>query len=453
MAQFTNDLTGGSVPKQLIRFCLPFLLSNTIQALYNVADMLIVSRFAGSAAMSGVANGGQLTFVVTNLVIGLAVGGTVLIGQYFGLKRYEDMKNTVSTLLTTLSLAALVLTVLMIAAAPLLLRAMQVPPEAFDHAQAYFTACMTGTFFIFGYNAISAVLRGMGDSKRPLIFVSIACVANILLDLWFVGGLSMGAAGAAWATVISQALSVALAVVYLKRNQFMFDFHPRSFRIHQDKLRLLLKIGMPNSLQNLVVSLSFLVMMALVNGYGVFASAAVAVVGKFNSFAILPPIAMSAAVSSMAAQNIGAGLPDRAKKTMTTGMLVVLPVGLAFFALAQLAPEAILRIFTSEEPVIAAGIQYLRIFSFDYLVVPFVFSVNGLLTGAGHTTITMISGMLSSLLLRIPFALLFGAKLGLGLTGIGIAAPAASLGALAISLCYLWTGRWKKSSIHRFIAE
>jgi len=448
MAKFEQDLTGGSVSKQLIKFSLPFLLSNFIQSIYNVADMWVVSRFSSSDAAAGVANGGQITFIVTNFVIGLTAGGTVLIGQYFGAKKHKDMKEIIGTLFSILLIMAVFLTISMILLSNILIKLVQVPPEAVKDATNYFVICMLGTVFIFGYNVVSSILRGMGDSKRPLIFVSIACVTNIILDLIFVGPLQMGAAGAALATIIAQALSLILSIIYLIKNKFVFDFKFKSFRIYKDKLKQILKIGLPMSFQNIVTGLSFLVMTILVNGYGVEASAAMGMVGKFNSFAILPSIAMSMSVSSMVAQNIGAELYDRAKKIMRSGMIIIFPVGVIFFIIAFLFPDGIMRIFTDETLVIEQGIEYIRFFSIDYLIVPFTFCLNGLITGSGHTTFTMINSMMSSVLFRVPIAILFGSFFGLGLMGIGLAAPVASFGACCISFIYFCTGRWKKTRIN-----
>ena len=447
MGQFEHDLTGGSVSRQLIRFSLPFLLSNLLQAFYNVAGMLIISWYGGPNGVAGVANGGQITLILTNFVVGLTVGGTVLIGQYFGARRYEDMKKTISTMLSVLFLISIALTVIMLLLSGPILRRIRVPEEAFEQAQRYLNICMLGTVFIFGYNAISAILRGMGDSKRPLYFVAIACVANIGLDFLFVGALHMDAAGVAIATVIAQALSLALSVRYLAKREFLFDFKWKSFRIDREKLRLLMKVGIPTSLQNIIVGISFLVMTSLVNGFGVFASAALGIVATFNNFAILPAIAMSASVASMSAQNIGAHLPERAKKTMYVGIMAVFPVCAAFFLMAFFAPATVMGIFTADPSVIEQGVQYIRYFCFDYLIVPFAFCVNGLLIGAGHTTFTMINSMISSILLRIPLALLLGMTLHMGLVGIGLAAPFASTGAVLVSALYIKSGRWSKSRL------
>jgi len=444
---FAHDLTGGSVVKNLIKFSLPFLLSNFIQAMYSVSDMIIVSWFSGPASVSGVSNGGQVTVIVINFIVGLTMGGTVLIGQYYGAKRYGDIKKTTGTMFSVLIIMAVILTVVMIILCDPILRLIQVPPDAFSEARRFYTICMSGTVFIFGYNAVSAVLRGMGDSKRPLYFVSVACGLNIVLDLITVGVFKLGAAGAALSTVTAQAFSLVISVIYLVKNDFMFDFKPSSFRIDFQKVKLILAIGIPSSLQNTIVGISFLVMMALVNGYGTAASAAVGIVGKFNGFAILPGIAMSAAISSMSAQNIGAGLPDRARQTMITGFKIVYPICMLFFLLAFIFPKSVMYIFTTDPDVITQGVKYIKSFCFDYLVVPITFCMNGLFTGAGKTMFIMVNGISTSVLFRIPVALLFGKLLNFGLTGIGIAAPAASFCALISCSVYLILGHWKKSVI------
>ena len=280
---------------------------------------------------------------------------------------------------------------------------------------------------------------------RPLIFVGIACLINVFLDLWLVKGMGMGAAGAALATVIAQAVSLLLAAWYLSRNKFIFDFKLKSFRIQKEKMKLMIRLGVPSSVQSIVVNISFLVMTSLVNVIGGYtASAAVGVVGKFNSFAILPAVAMSASVSAFAAQNIGARLYDRAKKSLWVGAAIAMSISTAVFAAVQLFPEAIIGIFSPDPELIQNGVEYMRTFSFDYLLVPMQFCFNGLIMGAGHTRFTLLNASLSSLLLRIPVAILFGSTLGWGLMGVGLAGPAASVAALSLGTWFIFSGRWKK---------
>lgn len=448
MNKFENDLAQGSVLKKLILFSLPFLASNIIQSLYNVADMLIVGNFSGTNSMSGVNIGGQVTFIVTNIVIGICAGGTVIIAQSIGAKDKKTTKETTSTLITLLTLLGIILTVVMIVFKDTFLQIIKTPPESFSEASNYLVVTSLGILFIFGYNALSGILRGMGDSKRPFYFVLIACVTNIILDFLLVGLFKMGAQGAAIATVVSQALSMFLCIVYLQKNDFIFDFKLKSFQIHAHRLKQIFKIGLPTAVQNGVVAFSFLFITALVNEIGVEASAAVGVVGKFNGFAIMPAIAMSNSISTMAAQNIGAGEWGRAKKCCHIGMAIATTITFIIFGIAQLFAGQIISMFDSDPLVIESGITYMRTFCFDFLIVPFVFCLNGLFIGAGHTTFSLINSLMSSLFLRVPAAWLFGKVLGIGLSGIGLGAPVASLGSLIMVLIFYFSNRWKRNIIH-----
>lgn len=449
MAAFEQDLTKGSVLKKLIVFSLPFLLSNIIQSVYSVADMLIVGNMSGTAAMSGVNIGSQVTFILTNLVFGLCTGGTVLVAQAMGAGRREDMKAAISTLITGLLLVAAVITAVMCVFKDDVLRLIQTPEGSFSEASNYLFVTSLGIVFIFGYNALSAILRGMGDSKSPFWFVLIACVSNVLLDLLFVGPMKMGAMGAAIATVISQALSMILCIIHLVRHDFIFDFKPRSFRIDKRLVRQILRIGTPAAVQNTVGSLSFLFITVLVNQIGMEASAAVGVVSKFNGFAIMPCVAMGAAISTISAQNIGAGLWDRALKSCKLGILIAACCSTLVFAVAQCFPREIISLFDRNELTILNGVAYMRTFSFDYLLVPFVFCINSLYVGAGHTTWSLITGMVSSLVGRVPASYLFGVAWGMGISGVGLGAPVATLIALIMNIGYYITGKWRVNMVYR----
>ncbi len=451
MSKTQRDFTQGPIAKGMVAFSMPFLLSNILQALYGAVDMLVVGRYSSpdvtvsAQILSGVNIGSQITHLVAMMVSGLTVSGTVMVGQYIGARKQKDASETVGTMFTLMAIVGLVLMAVMMLFSDALLHLLNTPPEAFAHAKEYLIICLGGTLFIFGYNAISSIQRGLGDSIRPLIFVGIACAVNIVLDLWLVKGLGMGAAGAAWATVIAQAVSLILAALYLGRNKFIFDFKPRSFRIRKDKMSLMVKLGIPSSVQSIIVNVSFLVMTWLVNGIGGYtASAAVGIVGKFNSFAILPAVAMSSAVSAFAAQNIGAGLHDRAKKGLTVGICLAMTISLAVFAAVQLFPAPIIGVFSPDEELIRAGVEYMRTFSFDYVLVPLQFCLNGLIMGAGHTKFTLLSSTMSSLLLRIPVAILFGSVMGWGLMGVGLAAPAATLAGVILTAWFVFSGRWMR---------
>lgn len=449
MGHFENDLSKGNVVRQLVLFAFPFLVSSIVQSLYNVADMLIVGNFSGTASMSGVNIGGQVTFILTNIVVGLCSGGTVLVAQYLGAKRPKDMEDTIATLMSTLLAAGVIITVLMLVLRNQVLSLIKTPAESFEEASRYLTVTVIGIIFIFGYNVLSAVMRGMGDSKRPFYFVLIACVTNIFLDLLLVAGLGMGAFGAAVATVFSQALSMIFCIIYLVKHDFIFDFKPSSFKFHKKKMELIVKIGLPAAVQNGVTSFSFLIITTLVNTIGgVNASAAVGVVSKVNGFAIMPAVAMGSSVATMCAQNIGAGQWERARKTCKVGTLIAVMCSYAIFVVVQAFPGQILVLFDKNPDMIASGIQYFRTFSFDYLLVPICFSVNGLFIASGHTTFSLLNSVMSALLLRIPASVLFGSVLGMGLGGIGLGAPVASLGSLILIVWFYFSGKWKENVVN-----
>ncbi|MDR3292655.1 MAG: MATE family efflux transporter, partial [Clostridiales bacterium] len=314
MSKFQTDLTQGSVAKNLIRFSLPFLAANLLQAMYNLSDMVIVGNFNGAIGASAVGVGGQLTFLVINIISGLAIGGTVVIAQLLGAKEDALLGKALGTIFTLYLIAAAAFTALMFALNPVILHAItKESPDVYREALKYVNICTAGNIFIFGYNAVSSVLRGMGDSRHPLMFVAVATVINILLDLLFVGPFKMGAAGAALATIIAQAISFVLSIVFLRKKKFVFDFRPKSFRIDKALCKKILKIGLPAAIQGALTTMSFMVLTGVADTVAsVAGTTAISVVGKINSVAILPALAMQMSVSSVAGQNFGAGKPKRA---------------------------------------------------------------------------------------------------------------------------------------------
>ena len=257
----------------------------------------------------------------------------------------------------------------------------------------------------------------------------------------------MGAFGAAVATIVSQALSMILCVIYLRKRKFVFDFNVTSFRIDIGQFKSILKLGIPLTIQNLISNLSFLFMTALVNNMGVTASAAVGAVGKYNGFAILPAIAMNAAVSAMVAQNIGAQREDRAIKTMLTGVGLAYAISIPIFILTTVFPQEVLRMFSSDAELIRVGVPYLRIFSIDYLLVPVAFCLIGFCIGTGHTTFSLVTNIMSAIVIRIPMAYLLSGAAGLGLQGVGLAVPLASVTTIVFGAWFFFSGRWKKRTV------
>lgn len=444
-----QDLTKGPIAPLLIKFAIPFMLASFLQATYGAADMIIVGQFTDAAGLSAVSIGTQFMFLVNSVIIGMSMGGTILIGRYFGAGNEEGISETIATMFTVFALIGTVLTVVMLFTVSPIVALLQTPPEAVAQTESYIYISVLGILFIFAYNALSAMLRGFGDSKSPLIFVAIACVINVIGDLILVGVFELGAAGAALATVVSQGLSAYIAIIYLKKQGFQnFDFKLQSFRIHGEKLKNLLLLGLPMAIQMSLVTISFMFIMATVNQMGgVIASAAIGVTGKLNGFTMLPPIAFSAAISAMVAQNMGAGQPVRARKCLHVGIIVSLVFGIISYAALSFYPEFIVSVFTRDKPVIEATSLYLKSFSIDCILVCFVFCLNGFFNGCGHTTFSMVNSILASFLIRVPATWYISKIPEVTLFEIGFAAPMASFVSIIIGLIYLRKGEWAKTKL------
>lgn len=439
------SLTQGDVKTTLLRFTLPFLAASLLQFLYGAADLVIVGQFADAAGIAAVSTGSQVMQAVTGLVMGLATGGTVLIGQFTGAGRREDVSRTIGTMLTLFTLIALGLALVCALGTNLLVGAMHVPEQAVAPARQYLFICSCGILFITGYNMVSAILRGMGDSRRPMYFVAIACVLNILGDLLLVGLFKLGAAGAAAATVFAQGVSLLLSVGVLRGRDFPFDFKRASFRMSRPLCAKLTALGAPVALQNVLVSLSFLIITSIVNGLGLPQAAAVGAVERVIDFSMMGPIAFMSAISAMTAQNMGAGYPRRARSALGYGILFSLAFGAVLFSLCQLFPRAAIGLFTPDPEVIFHGALYLRSYSIDCLLVAFVFCLNGFFGGCGRTTFTMANSLAATFLVRVPVVLLVSRMAGATMFHIGLAAPAASILQILLQLAYLKSGRWRHS--------
>ncbi|MDO5562023.1 MAG: MATE family efflux transporter [Synergistaceae bacterium] len=444
-----QDLTEGRIAPLLIKFAIPYMLANLLQALYGAADMIIVGQFTNAAGLSAVAIGSQFMMFINGLVIGMSMGGTILIGQYFGAGNDKEIKSTIATMFTLFAIIGAVLTVALLFAVKPLVAVLKTPPEAVAQAEAYIYVNVAGILFMFAYNALSAMLRGFGDSKSPLLFVAIACVCNVFGDLLLVGRFGMGAGGAALATILSQGLSALLAVVFLKKQSFnRFDFKLKSFRMDADKVKKLFVLGLPMSAQMSLTTVSFMFIMATVNQMGgVVASAAIGVSGRINGFTMLPPTAFSAAISAVVAQNMGARRPKRARTALYVGIAVSLAFGVVSYAILFFCPHILTRVFTPDRELIAAAALYFRSFSLDCVLVCFVFCLNGFFNGCGHTPFSMANNLLAAFLIRVPATWILSGLDGASLFTVGFAAPLASSVSIVIGLLYLKYGKWHKIRI------
>lgn len=442
-----NQLIQGNVRTALIRFALPFLGASLLQFLYGAVDLMIVGRFGDAAGVSAVATGSQIMQTLTGLISGFAAGGTVLIGQYVGARREKDVKQSIGTMFSLFAAIALAATVVFTLSTNVIVSLMQVPGAAVIPARQYIFTCCCGLIFITGYNIICGMLRGMGDSRRPMIFIAVSCCVNIVGDLLLVGPLRLGALGAAIATVFAQAVSMILALIVLFRGEYARYFQGRWFRPFRAKAALLFRLGTPMALQDFLVAFSFLLITAIVNQIGLDESAAVGVVERVIGFGMLAPIAFMSAISAMTAQNIGAGRPERAVSATRYGLAYSLIFGVLMLAVLQLFPQWVMGLFIDEAPVIAHGALYLRTYSFDCLLVCVVFCLNGFFSGCGRTGFTMANSLTSTFLVRVPVVWLMSRIAGVTLLQIGLAAPLASLLQVAMQLCYLKWGNWRKAVI------
>ncbi len=427
-----NDLTEGNILKTLLLFAVPFLIANILQSLYGAVDLFVVGKYCDAESVAAISTGTQVTQIITSLITGLTLGSTILIGQYMGRKEHEHVKQIIGTTLTVFAVTAVILTVLMLVFERQLLTLLDTPAESFELTMEYVAVCSLGNIFICGYNAISAVLRGYGDSTRPMVFVGIACAVNIVLDFVFVRYFSMGVAGTALATVISQGLSMVIAVIYLKKKEFIFDFRLSSFRPSALFAKKLAAVGIPISFQEMMVRISFLYLMTVMNRCGVFAAAVVGISSKYDVFAMLSATSMANALAAITAQNMGAGKPERAKKSLWYGLSFALLVSLVFWVWAQLNPGSMIGFFTNDKNVISAGIPFFKSCSYDYIMVTIVFCLNGYLNGKQKTVWTMVSCSAGALVLRIPMVYFFGKYFADDLGRLGMIAPIVS----GIMACY-----------------
>lgn len=429
------DFTQGNILKKLIRFMIPILGALVLQAAYGAVDLLVVGRFGSTAGLSAVSTGSQILNLVTFVITQLAMGITVLIARYIGEKETNQIGQLLGGSTVVFSILAVVLFTVMVFFSHSLAILMQAPNEAVSLTSTYVKICGAGIFFIVAYNVLSAIFRGLGDSKSPLIFVAIACIVNIVGDLVFVAGLHMDAAGAAIATVLAQAISVILALVMLKRRELPFCLIGKDFRLNHQSRRFL-NVGLPLALQECLTQLSFLALCAFVNRLGLDASSGYGVACKIVNFAMLVPSALMQSMASFVSQNVGAGKEDRAKKVLFTGMSVGIFVGAFVFVGVFFFGNTLTSIFTTDEAVIIKGYDYLKGFAPETIVTAILFSMIGYFNGHEKTVWVMIQGVVQTLLVRLPLAYIMSIQPNASLTYIGLAAPVATCFGIVINVIY-----------------
>ena len=415
---------------------LPVLLALLLQAMYGAVDLQVVGKFGTAADISAVSTGSQIMQTVTIVITGLAMGITVLLGQKIGEDRPEEAGAAVGSGICLFLVVAVAATVALELAAPQLAMLMHAPADAFDGTVEYVRICSGGAVFIVAYNLLGSIFRGIGDSRVPLITVLIACILNIGGDLLLVGGFGLNVAGAAIATVFAQAMSVALSLLLIRGKHLAFILRRQDIRFDGAIIGRILKLGSPVALQDLLVNITFLVIIAIANSMGTIPSAGVGVAEKLCAFVMLVPSAYMQSMSAFVAQNIGAGLETRARRALLYGVLSSLMAGLLMGWAAFFHGDVLAGIFADDPAVIAAAWEYLKAYAIDCLLTSFLFCFVGFFNGCGQTLFVMAQGMVGALGVRLPVALLVSRAADSSLFHLGLATPASTV--VQIFLCGIW---------------
>lgn len=434
-----NDFVNGKILPSLIKFALPVLFALFLQAMYGGVDLLVVGKFSDNSSVSAVSTGSQLMQSITTAITGVSMGTTVLLAQKIGSGKRKEAGQIISSSVILFSVISLLLTVLFIVFAKNICRLMNAPHEAFDETARYFTICSAGLIFITAYNVIGSIFRGIGDSKTPLVTVAVACAVNIICDLIFVAVFQMGAAGAAFATVLAQAVSVAVSLVIITHKELPFEVKRLYFSVKSAQnhlyIRRTLSLGIPIALQDLLVSISFLVILSIVNDLGLVYSAGIGVAEKVCMFIMLVPIAFMQSLSSFVGQNEGAGYHERSVRAMLYGMAVSFVPGVIMAAVAFFHGDILAGIFSNESDTVIQSAEYLKAYAIDTLLVSFLFCFCGYYNGCGKTTFVMIQGLIGAFGVRIPVSWIMSRTEPVSMFHIGLASPCST--SIQIILCFI----------------
>ena len=427
-------MTTGSVAKNIVYFSLPYFFSYFLQTLYGMADLFIIGQFEGAASITAVSIGSQVMHMLTVMIVGLAMGTTVTIAQAVGAEDHRNIRTAIGTTAVLFFGVSLVLAVVLVALRGGITSAMETPIEAVPGTQSYLLICFLGIPLITAYNIIASIFRGLGDAKSPMYFVAVACLCNIALDYLFMGAFAMGPAGAAWGTVISQAISVVLALAYVKSGRAGIALSRQDFRPDLAVLRRILRIGVPISLQDGFIQVAFLVITIIANMRGLTDAAAVGIVEKVISFIFLVPSSMLSTVSALGAQNIGAGKVGRAQQTLRYALAMAVSFGIVVSIVTQYTADGIVGLFTYDAAVIVAGGAYLQGYIFDCIFAGVHFCFSGYFCACGRSELSFLHNVVSIVTARIPLVYLTSIWYPMTLFPMGLATATGSLVSVVICI-------------------
>ncbi len=428
-----KNLTTGSVFKTIVYFSLPFLLSYFLQTLYGMADLFIIGQFAAVVGTTAVSVGSQVMHMITVMLVGLAMGSTVLIGRSIGAGNSGLTSVSVGNTVTLFMSLSVVLTVILLFLVNPIVSAMSTPADAFSGTASYLMICFIGIPFITAYNIISSIFRGLGDSKSPMYFIAVACLANILLDYLFIGVFKLGPAGAALGTTLSQSISVLFSLIMIRKKRMGFKLKPSDFKPNKNIMASLLKVGVPVSLQDGFIQISFIVIMIIANKRGLNDAAAVGIVEKIIGLLFLVPSSMLSTVSTLSAQNVGAEKHDRASKTLRYGIIIVVVFGFFSALLMQFIGTNVIGLFSDDRNVIMLGGQYMRGYVWDCIFAGIHFCISGYFCAYGLSGISFFHNFISIIAARIPLSYLASKYFSDTLFPMGLASTAGSI--LSIIIC------------------
>ncbi len=448
-----KDLSTGNESKLIFRFAMPMLVGNIFQQMYNVVDSVIVGKFIGKGALAAVGTSFPIIFMLISFFIGITMGFTVVVSQYFGAKDLSQVKKTINTLYIFIFFASILISVVGILSSEFIFRMINLPKEILPEAKLFLNIFLAGLVFLFGFNATSAILRGLGDSKTPLYFLIISGVVNIFLDVIFIVVFHWGVGAVAFATVISEAGAFVTQIIYLNKYHKIVKFSLRDLHFDMEIFRKSIKIGLPTGAQQTFVALGMLALYGIVNKFGLDSNAAYSVAGRIDGFASMPAMSFAVALSTFVGQNLGANKPERVRAGFRATMLMTTVVSVIMSLVAVIFGAPLMWMFTNDPKVIEIGRMYLIIVGSFYSLFAAMFIIGSVMRGAGDTLIPMFITLFSLWVIRIPLAYLLSRPDWLGMNGIWWSIPIGWASGATLSYLYYLSGRWKKKAVVKYSGE
>jgi putative MATE family efflux protein len=448
-----KDLTTGNEGKLIMKFAIPMLLGNVFQQLYSVIDSVVVGKFVGKTALAAVGTSGPVIFLLISFMIGITMGFTVVISQYFGAKDISKVQKAINTLYIFLFFLSLVMSVVGILLSGAIFRMINLDPKIIPQAQVFLNIFFAGLVFLFGYNGTSAILRGLGDSKTPLYFLVGSVLINIALDLLFVIVFHWGVAGVAYATIIAEALAFIVQILYLNKYHQVVKFSFKGLKFDVPIFLKSIKIGLPTGAQQTFVAVGMVALYWVVDRFGIDANAAYSVAGRIDNFAAMPAMSFAIALSTFVGQNMGANKPERVKSGLKVTFFMTSTVTIIISAFILFFSRGLMQMFTDDPNVIELGRGYLVVIGIFYILFSTMFVINGVLRGAGDTFVPMFISLFSLWLVRIPVAVLLSNIPSIGVHGIWWSIPVGWFAGLVVYYFYYRSGQWRKKAVVKYDSE